>query len=83
MILHICAVLDHATQMYGRPIFVVAKGQAIRSFQDEVLGKDNEFAKHPTDYVLFYMGTFDDNTGMFAPIMPEMLIRGSDVTGAQ
>ncbi|AXH75346.1 MAG: nonstructural protein [Microviridae sp.] len=82
MILQICAVFDSATQMYGRPFFVVATGQAIRSFRDEINRADpnNDLHKHPTDFALFHIGAFDDSSGeITVPDKPDMLFRGKDV----
>ena len=45
--------------------FVASEGVAIRQFQDEVNREsdDNQLYRHPDDFQLFYLGTFDDNTG--------------------
>ncbi|QXP08632.1 MAG: nonstructural protein [Arizlama microvirus] len=73
------AVLDLATETYGRPFFVHHAGQAMRSFMDEVKNRDSEIGKHPGDYELYELGTFDDTTGKFtAPPEPVRLLRGSD-----
>lgn len=78
-----CAVFDAAAQTYGRPIFVVHRAQAVRTFRDEInrLAGDNVMAAHPTDFELYFVGTFDDATGEFAdlPKFPELIVRGVDV----
>lgn len=80
MKLVICGVFDGASQLFGRPFFVVATGQAIRSFKDEVNKKDgNDFANHPEDYNLYCFGAFDDSNGSFDCSAPELLVRGKDV----
>lgn len=65
MIYQIVSVHDRAILGFGRPIFVAALGQAIRSFQDEMnrAAPDNEMERHPDDYDLFHLGSFDDATG--------------------
>lgn len=67
MIYKIVSIHDRATAAYGRPIFVAASGQAIRSFQDEINRNEpnNEMARHPDDYDLYELGLFDDGTGKF------------------
>lgn len=73
------AVLDLATETYGRPFFVPHPGQAMRSFMDEVKNRDSEIGKHPGDYELYELGSFDDATGQFTPPpAPIRLLRGSD-----
>lgn len=70
---------DLATETYGRPFFVAHPGQAIRSFMDEVRNKDSELGRHPADYELFEVGSYDDATGQFTqPPQPVRLVRGAD-----
>lgn len=67
MIYHVVSVYDRAADAFGRPIFVAALGQAIRSFQDEINrdAQDNPMSQHPDDFDLFYLGQFDDASGKF------------------
>lgn len=77
----VVAVFDRAAQLFGRPFFVAAKGQAIRSFTDEINRKDgerSEFSKHPQDFDLFLLSTYDDEQGSFTPEQ-QLLVRGVDV----
>lgn len=77
----VVAVFDRAAQLYSRPFFVQAVGQAIRSFTDEVNRKDeqrSEFARHPDDFDLWLLGQFDDQEGRFTGEQA-MLVRGKDV----
>lgn len=63
MIRVVCAVRDRATVSFGNPIFVVALGEAHRSFADEVNRDGSPFNAHPEDYDLYELGSFDDATG--------------------
>lgn len=67
MIYQVVSVRDRAADAFGRPIFVLALGQAIRSFQDEInrQADNNEMNRHPEDYDLYHLGTFDDANGRF------------------
>lgn len=84
MNLLIVSVRDGASAAFGRPFFVVARGQAIRSFQDEVnrQADNNDFNKHPEDFDLYVIGAFDDNSGQVIGQPPELLIRGKDAIHA-
>lgn len=77
---HVCvSVYDRATETYGRPFVVPHVGSAIRSFMDEINRPDSELGKHPSDYELFEVASFDDATGTFSvPPAPSRLVRGSD-----
>lgn len=82
MDLYICAIRDSAVEAYLRPIFVNATGQASRSFSDEVnrVAQDNDLNKHPDDFELYLLGTYDDSTGRLdSPATgPTLIIRGKD-----
>lgn len=67
MKIEIVAILDRAADAFSRPIFVNAIGQAIRSFQDEINRVDpqNEMQRHPDDFDLYHLASWDDNTGKF------------------
>lgn len=81
----IYAVKDLAVQAYGTPFFVRAKGEALRSFQDEANKKDGQsaIAAHPEDYELYYIGEYNDESGTISPIVPELIARAKDlITGA-
>lgn len=82
MILQILSVRDRAANAYGRPIFVAAIGQAIRSFQDEInrVDQNNEMNKHPDDFDLYHLGTFDDETGLLtSKSTPEQIAIGKQL----
>lgn len=81
MILKIFAIHDRATQMFGNPMFLIAVGQAIRSFTDEVNRSDpqNGIYMHPDDFDLFELGTFDTSTAEFVIISPEQIAIGKNV----
>ena len=78
MNLIVCSVFDSASSLFGRPFYVAATGQAIRSFTDEINNKESELGKHPSDYELFCLCTFDDNKGVFRGEATR-LVRGVDV----
>lgn len=79
----VCTVYDHATEIHGRPVFVRARGEALRSFMDEAQNKESAIGQHPADYALYALGTFDDGQGTFECLtVPELLMRGKDVNNA-
>jgi len=87
MIRLVVAVRDGATGLFGQPWFVVARGQAIRAFTDEVNRRSQEptdLAKHPEDFELYALAEFDEGTGRFGSIGdPEPLIRGKDCVNVE
>lgn len=77
----VVSIFDRASEIYGRPAFVPAKGSAIRSFTDEVNREapDNELYRHPDDFDLYVLGDFDDQVGVVVGDKPYVLVRGKDV----
>lgn len=78
----IISVKDRAIDAYNQPVVVQSIGVAIRSFTDEANNPDSSINKHPTDYDLYEMGTFCDQTGTFLPPeggIPRVITRAQDV----
>ena len=58
-------VYDEAAEAYLTPFFVPTLKLAIRAFTDCINSPDHQFGKHPHDYTLFYLGSYDPQTGEF------------------
>lgn len=80
MKLIVCAVRDSAVDAFAGPVFVPNTALAVRSFRDESSKPESPIYKHPADYALFELGSFDEETGKFYNLeSPRQLIRGSDI----
>jgi len=81
VIYNVCSVRDRAVDSYGNPFFVQAVGQAVRSFSDEINRRadDNQLNKHPEDFDLYTLGTFNSDTGLFDTGVPRQIAVGKDV----
>lgn len=83
MMMVVLAVRDKATEAFGRPMFVLARGQGVRSFSDEVNRKapDNSLNQHPEDYSLWELGSYDDSSAKFTLLPePRKIADGLDVS---
>lgn len=61
------SVFDSKAEVFSQPMFMGNRGQAIRSFQDEI-NRDNKESllhKHPADFSLFEIGFWDNEKGVF------------------
>lgn len=74
MQLFVFSVYDKAVGAYLQPFYARAKGEAIRQFTEACHDEKSLFAKHGTDYLLVYLGSFDDVTGLFTTGEPERLL---------
>ena len=67
MIHCIFSVYDAKAEAYLPPFILPKTEMAQRVFSDCVNSEDHQFGRHPADYTLFHLGTFDDITGEFEP----------------
>jgi hypothetical protein len=81
MLHFVVCVKDRAAEVFNRPFFVPHRNVAVRDFTDEVnrSAADNQLNKHPDDFDLYLLGTYDDNTGSFSLDVPTVLVRAKDV----
>lgn len=62
MIMVVAAVYDSKVGAYLPPFFVVNQAVAQRSFADIAKHPDHQIARNPTDYSLFIIGSYNDET---------------------
>lgn len=58
------SVYDSKTELFMRPWFAINVASAQRTFNDEANDKSSPLSKHPEDYTLYHIGTFQDDTAM-------------------
>lgn len=74
------SIYDKAIEAYMRPFMAQAEGQATRMFQDIVCDEQSDLFKHPEDYSLFKIGSFDDNNGELLDCEPTCVMRAHEVS---
>lgn len=57
------AVFDKKSETYNLPFFMRTMGEAMRAFQDLVGDEKTVLYRHPEDFKLVKLGTFDLKTG--------------------
>lgn len=70
----VCAVFDVKVSSFMAPFLAPALGKASRFFEDMLADQGMPFGKHPEDYRLFHLGSFDEDTGRFENLDAPMLI---------
>ncbi len=58
-------IYDSKVDAFLPPFYMQTKPAAIRAITDTMNDPSHQFAKHPEDYTLFYLGQFDDGTATF------------------
>lgn len=59
------SVYDDKTEAYLQPFFMPTRGAAIRAITDALENPEHQFARHIEDYVLYELGSWDDQKGLF------------------
>lgn len=81
MINKVFSIRDLKIEAYLQPFMAPTVGAAVRSVQDALSDASTALAKHPEDYQLFHLADFNDETGVYTPIIPSELINQcSDLT---
>lgn len=69
MIMRCYSVYDRKALVYNPPFYAPTDGAAIRIVSDAA-NDQNQLGRHPHDYVLFCVGTYDDQLGRLEPVVP-------------
>lgn len=59
----IASIYDTKAEAWSTPLFFNSNAEAIRTFSDVVNNAETQYGRHPEDYILFNIGTFDEQTG--------------------
>lgn len=79
-------VRDIVGNRYGTPNFSVSEGMARRNFSDEInrAAEDNMLYKHPADFELIALGSYDDELCRFELLDPPVqLVTGKSCVVAK
>ena len=80
MIIGVYAIRDAQTEAFSQPMFFVTRGVAIRSFSEECESTTSALNKHPQDYAMFQIGTYDDNSGALVSLpQPQQIALAMDL----
>lgn len=78
MILQLYSVVDMKVGAFMPPFSARARGEALRSFQSACQDEKHQFNAHRGDYVLFFLGEFDDTEGLIRGLPRGERVIGGD-----
>ena len=81
MIVHLFAVLDSATGVYDGPVPALSDIAAMRNFGDMARNPESAVGKHPSDFSLWNVGTWNDATGEIVCESKKCLAYAVDLIG--
>lgn len=80
----IFSIFDQKANAYLTPFFLPEKGMAIRTFSDCINSKDHAFGRHPSDYTIFEIGSYNDADGQITShLAPLVLHNGLELVAHQ
>lgn len=68
MITNAYTIYDRKALVYGVPFFAATDGLALRMLTDAANDSSTQLFKHPSDFVLYRCGAYDDNSGQLLPV---------------
>lgn len=70
MILNAYSIYDRKALAYHSPFYQTTDGAAVRTFSDLVQDNNTQVGRHPADFVLYCVGSYDDAKGELTPLAP-------------
>lgn len=77
--MRLVSLYDRATEAFAPIMTVRTRGEAIRSFRQEVQNKESPIHRNPTDFELYELATYDETNGTIVP-NKELIARAEDHT---
>lgn len=75
MIRRLYAIYDRVALSYGPPLTYVNDGEAIRDMHSIVSNPSSGlYHNYPSDYDVYYIGNYDNESGMLTPSVPPQLV---------
>jgi len=75
MQLKIYSIRDTKSNVFNNPFYKSTHGEAERDFTSVVNDEKSMINKYPADFSLWYLGTYDSDSGRFESLpVPDMII---------
>lgn len=74
MIAKAFALRDIKADAFGSPFFLPNENIAKRLLAEWAQDKRSEVGKYPNDFVMFEIGTFDNESGKLSPLVPPSMV---------
>ena len=68
MKLELYSIYDSKEEIYYQPHFLLNHSVALRQFGDMANDKDTKISKHPEDYTLWHLGSYEDSSATLTPL---------------
>lgn len=80
MQLKIFTIRDSKAEAFLTPFFQKSHGEAERNFKEITKDEKSMISKYPDDYDLYYVGTYDDQTGFIESLpTPQHVVKAVSI----
>lgn len=79
MIVKIFSIKDKKTGAFSPPWQSPTHGSAERAFKTAVNSQENDYAKYPDDFDLYYIADFDDESASYSNNTPVFIISATQL----
>lgn len=79
----IYAIYDSKAQIYNKPFHMVNEAVALRTAKDLAFDPQSEIYKNPADYIMFFLGYYDDQSAQFDLCEPKSIVRFHELTAQE
>lgn len=80
MELRMYSIRDAKAEIYNTPFFQKTHGEAERNFQILFNDEKSTISKYPEDFDLYYLGIYDDQTGLTKPLdTPQHVMKAAHI----
>lgn len=79
MLTRMYVIKDTKAGVFNTPFFQHTHGTAERAFQDLINDSQSSVNKHPEDYDLYYLGTYDDLSGSVVGEAPQHIVSAAQL----
>jgi hypothetical protein len=68
MKLELYTIYDSKEEIYYQPFFLLNDAVALRQFGDMANEETSKISKHPEDYTLWHLGSYEDSSATLTPL---------------
>jgi hypothetical protein len=78
MTLELFTIYDTKSETYFQPFYMLNTAMALRQFADMANDKESNISKHPEDYTLYHLGSWQDQDAKFETIDKKLIASANE-----
>lgn len=78
--MNIYTILDTKSKGYGLPFYAKNDATVIRTIKNSMISQQSEYSMNPEDFILFKIGTYDQDSGVLEVTPHETVSKLIDIS---